>query len=165
MRRAFLAREANASASDSCVRSQQRLYFATLAVLVAIVALSASLLAALAIGKQLDLQRSAHNASDVSLLLHRDLSFLVRTELTMQFYGETQGLRDAPDELVQQARDTGVVVGRSPSLNIPFDIVVSPTTRAAWGSDLSKRLWRLALAADATLATRQAFASCRIGCC
>jgi two-component system capsular synthesis sensor histidine kinase RcsC len=91
------------------------------------------------------------------LLLHRGLSFLVRTELTVQFYEQTHDVLNAPDELVRSVRETGVAVGRSPTLDVPFDIVVSAATRAAWGADLGGRLWRLTQAADATLSTRKAF--------
>ncbi|MFC0399754.1 ATP-binding protein [Paraburkholderia rhizosphaerae] len=140
-------------------RRQQRLYFATLIILISIVAFSMLLLAVLAIDKQLDLQRrtSAQNAADVSLLLHRAASFLVRTELTVQFYRQTRDVHHAPDELVRQISESGVALSHSSTLGIPFSIVVSDATRAAWHADLSTQLWRLTEAADATLATREAF--------
>jgi two-component system capsular synthesis sensor histidine kinase RcsC len=140
-------------------RRQQRLYFATIAVLLAIVAISVTLLATLAIDKQLDVQRriSAQNAADVSLFLHRGLSFLIRTELTVQFYRQTNDAHDAPDELVQQIAGSGVAAGRSSTLGVPFDVIVSAATRASWGANLRSQLWRIAETAEATLATREAF--------
>ncbi|CAB3755624.1 ATP-binding protein [Paraburkholderia humisilvae] len=140
-------------------RRQQRLYFATLTVLISIVAFSVLLLAALAIDKQLDLQRrtSAQNAADVSLFLHRAASFLVRTEWTTKFYRQTQDVHHAPDELVRRVSESGVALSHSSTLGIPFAIVVSEATRAAWRADLGTQLWRLSEAADSTLATRDAF--------
>ncbi|HEY3598583.1 MAG TPA: histidine kinase dimerization/phospho-acceptor domain-containing protein, partial [Paraburkholderia sp.] len=139
-------------------RRQQRLYFATIAALMVIVAFSASLLIVLAINKQLDLQRtvSAQNASDISLFLHRNLSFLKRTELTVQFYQTTQDVHRVPKDIEQQIRQSGVAVGRSSTLDTAFNLIVSDATRDAWGADASTKLWRLAEAADATLGTRQA---------
>ena len=140
-------------------RRQQRLYFATIAVLMSIVAFSALLLALFAINKQLDLQRtvSTQNASDISLFLHRGMSFLIRTELTVQFYLQTEDTHRAPDEVVDAVRRTGISVSRSAMLDTRFDLLVPHATSAAWNVDLPIRLWRLREAADATLATRHSF--------
>ncbi|GAB2873897.1 hypothetical protein GCM10027093_06760 [Paraburkholderia jirisanensis] len=140
-------------------RRQQRLYFATIAVLMSIVAFSALLLALFAINKQLDLQRtvSTQNASDISLFLHRGMSFLIRTELTVQFYLQTEDTHLATDDVVDAVRRTGMSVSRSAMLDTRFDLLVPHATSAAWNVDLPTRLWRLREAADATLATRHSF--------
>jgi two-component system capsular synthesis sensor histidine kinase RcsC len=140
-------------------RRQQRLYFATIAVLMTIVAFSTVLLVLFAIDRQLDLQRtvSTQNASQISLLAHRDLSLLIRTELTVQFYQRTADVHRAPDDMTERVRSTGVAVGRASLPDTRFDLLVAPATSAAWGDELAAKLWRLAEAADATLATRYAF--------
>ncbi|CAB3760995.1 ATP-binding protein [Paraburkholderia solisilvae] len=151
--------EAFASLASNA-RRQQRLYFATIVVLIAIVTLSALLLAVLAIDKQLDLQRrlSTQNASDISLFFHRSVAFLVRTELTVQFYHQTQDAHDAPHDMVREVAESGVAVGQSTAPDMLFDVIVSERTRAAWGDQLSTQLWRVAEAAQATGATREALA-------
>jgi two-component system, NarL family, capsular synthesis sensor histidine kinase RcsC len=140
-------------------RRQQRLYFATIAALIAIVAVSVALLATLAIDRQLDVQRriSAQNAADISLFLHRCVSFLIRSESTVRFYRETRDVHDAPDDVLRQIRESGVAMGRSATLGVPLNVVVSATTRNAWGADLSAQLWRVTEAAESTFATREAF--------
>jgi len=140
-------------------RRQQRLYIATIAALIAIIAISVTLLATLAIDRQLDMQRriGAQNASDISLFLHRCVSFLIRSELTVKFYRRTLDAHDAPEDLVRQISRSGVATGRSATLGVPFDVVVSEATRNAWGADLGAHLRRIAETAESTFMTREAF--------
>jgi len=137
---------------------QRRLYLATILVLIGIIAVSATLLAALAIGKNLEYTRNlrTQDAANFDYRSRRAQSFLRRTELTIGFYQAAGDVQRVPDNVEQAIRARGVATGNSSVLDLRYDLLVSDTTRAAWGDQLNANLWRIAAAADSTLVTREA---------
>ncbi|MFM0553217.1 hypothetical protein P0D69_19900, partial [Paraburkholderia sediminicola] len=69
-------------------KRQQRLYLATIGSLMLIVLIFALVLVVVAGLKQLDYRRTlaSQNATDISLLLHQEESFLRRAESTLDYY-------------------------------------------------------------------------------
>lgn len=141
-------------------KRQRFLYLATILTLMAIVVTSAILLATVAINRQLSYRRAfaIEYASDFSLLVHREVSFLRRTELTMRYYQETDDTRPVAQAVADTIGQSGVATGHGEGpVNEPFDLLVGDTTRDAWKSGLNVQLWRLYEAAQSTLATQEAF--------
>lgn len=140
-------------------RRQRMLYLSAIVTLMAIVVVSALLLAALAIGKQLDYRRSlaAQYAVDISLLLHGEVSFLRRTELTVQYYQQTDAPPSLPVGIEASIRQTGIASGDGVTAGTRFDVLVPESTHDAWGAAFSEKLSRLYEAGQSTLATQQAF--------
>ncbi|HEY1998162.1 hybrid sensor histidine kinase/response regulator [Paraburkholderia sp.] len=146
-------------------RRQQSLYLTAIGTLMAIVVVSAGLLVVLAAGKQLDYRRSLviQYAADISILLHGEVSFLRRTELTLQYYRQTHDIRSLPDGVEDAIRRTGVASGKvgasadAGAADARFNLLVSPRTRDAWGPALDERLWRLYETGQSTLTTQLAF--------
>ncbi|CAB3656255.1 Sensor histidine kinase RcsC [Paraburkholderia sediminicola] len=140
-------------------KRQQRVYLATIALLMLIIVLSALLLAALAVGKELDYRRAiaVQNAADISLALHREESVLRRAEFTLDYYQDTHSVLSVPDSVEQSVLQTGVGRGTVDRGSEQFDVLVSEATRKAWGPAFSVKLWRLYDAAESTLVTQLAF--------
>jgi two-component system, NarL family, capsular synthesis sensor histidine kinase RcsC len=140
-------------------RRQQRLYLATIASLLLIVVVFALLLGAYAVAKQLDYRRAlaAQNAADISLLLHREESFLRRAEFTLDYYRGTDNVLRVPAGVEESVRLTGIARGTVDRVDAQFDLLVGEATRAAWGPQLDANVWRLYEAAQSTLVTQQAF--------
>ncbi|MBP0592745.1 response regulator [Paraburkholderia sp. LEh10] len=140
-------------------RRQRRVYIATIVLLLVILAVSASLLAGLAIGKYVDYMRSirAQDAANFSVALHNAESFLRRTELTVDYYETTKDVQSVPPEVEQAVRASGVAAGSAPTADKRYDLLVSDATQKAWGDDLNAQLWRLSSVATSTLVTREAF--------
>ncbi|RKF46055.1 ATP-binding protein [Paraburkholderia fungorum] len=147
-----------ASLAHSAKR-QQRVYLATIASLMLIVVVFALLLALLAAGKHLDYRRTlaSRNATDISLLLHREESFLRRAELTLNYYQETGEVLRVPDDVEKSILPTGTARGTVNQIDAQFDVLVGEATRTAWGPDFRAKLWRLYEAAQSMLVTQQAF--------
>ncbi|RKE37244.1 hypothetical protein B0G76_3486 [Paraburkholderia sp. BL23I1N1] len=147
-----------ASLAQSAKR-QQRLYLVTIGSLMLIVVVFALVLAVLAADKQLDYRRAfaAQNATDISLLLHREESFLRRAEFTLDFYGETQNVLRVPENVEQSVLLSGIARGTVERVTAQFDVLVGDATRKAWGPAFGAKLWRLYEAAQSTLMTQQAF--------
>jgi two-component system capsular synthesis sensor histidine kinase RcsC len=151
-----------AQAFASLARNAQRqrsLYLNAVITLMAIVVVSALLLAWLAVGKQLDYRRSlaAQYAADISLLLHGEVSFLRRTELTLQYYQQTGDVQGLPADTEAAIRRTGVAPADGVAVGTSFNLLVPESTRKAWGPALDEKLWRLYMAGQATLTTQEAF--------
>lgn len=140
-------------------KRQQRLYLVTIGSLMLIVVIFALVLIVVVGLKQLDYRRTlaSQNATDVSLLLHQEESFSRRTELTLDYYYNTAGVRGATNAVQQSIRQTGAVRGDVGRVDVTFDLLVGETTAAAWGPQLGDRLGRLYEAAQSTLVTQQAF--------
>ncbi|MFL9866696.1 ATP-binding protein [Paraburkholderia fungorum] len=147
-----------ASLAKSAKR-QQRVYLATIASLMLIVVIFALLLAVLAASKQLDYRRTfaSQNATDISLLLHREESFLRRAELTLDYYQETGNVLRVPDDVEKSILRTGTARGTVSRIDAQFDVLVGEATRTAWGPDFHAKLWRLYESAQSMLVTQQAF--------
>jgi two-component system capsular synthesis sensor histidine kinase RcsC len=150
--------EAFASLARNAKR-QQSLYLTAIVTLMAIVVFSALLLAVLAADKQLDYRRSlaTQYAADISLLLHREVSFLRRTENTVGYYRHTGDVRKLPDGIEASIRQTGVALCYAGSAGTRFDLLVTEATRDAWGPALNDKLLWLYGAGQSTLVTQQAF--------
>jgi two-component system capsular synthesis sensor histidine kinase RcsC len=140
-------------------KRQQYHYLAAIVTLMAIVVISAVLAAMLAAGLQLDYRRSLFTryVADISLLLHREVSFLRRTELTVQYYQQTDEVRNLSAGVAASIRQTGVAPGDTGTDGARFYLVVSEAARNAWGDALNDKLWRLYEAGQSTLVTQQAF--------
>ena len=149
--------EAFASLARNAKR-QQSLYLTAIVTLMAIVVLSALLLAVLAAGKQLEYRRSlaTQYASDVSLLLHQELSFLRRTEHTLAYYQHGGEVRNLPDGVAAAILQTGVARCQVDAVGVPFDLLVAEATRNEWGAALDNKLLWLYGAGQSTLVTQQA---------
>lgn len=147
---AFASLEQNA-------KRQQRVYLATIASLMLIVVMFALVLAVLTAIKQLDYRRTfgSQSAAAISLVLHREESFLRRTEYTIDYYQATRNLLSPPDEVEQSVRQTGVAHSKVDRVGAGFDLLVGESTRRAWGPAFSEKLWRLSEAAQSTLVTQQ----------
>ncbi|RZT36310.1 ATP-binding protein [Cupriavidus agavae] len=136
-------------------RRQQKLYYVTVALLVAIVMVSALLLAGLAAARHLDVRRGhvAQYVSAISLQLQGESSFLRRTALTLHYFlGASAPTSPDPVLLADLQRD-GVAV----AADRRFVILMPASTRHALGRDLPERLWQLQQIATATLTTQTAF--------
>ncbi len=142
-------------------RRQQHLYYATIGLLIAIVVVSAVLLAVLAAAREIDYRRGhvAQYVGAISLQLQGEATFLRRTALTVvnvQRYrpAPNPGHADAdlPRTLLQQVNASGIA---SPP-DGRYTLLVPPDTRAAWGAALPDRLWQLQQVANAALTTQQA---------
>jgi two-component system capsular synthesis sensor histidine kinase RcsC len=140
-------------------KRQQRLYLVTIGSLMLIVLIFSLVLIVVAGLKQLEYRRAlaSQNATDISLLIHQEESFLRRAALTLDYYYGPAGGRSAPDAIQQAILKTGVALGKTDGADSNFDIVVGETTRNAWGSQLGEKLGRLYEAAQSTLVTQQAF--------
>ncbi|MFM0502383.1 ATP-binding protein [Paraburkholderia caffeinilytica] len=147
-----------ASLAQSTKR-QRRAYLTTIVLLMLIAVLFALLLAALAMGKQLEYRRTIafQNAADISLVLHREESVLRRAEFTLDYYHDTYNVLNVPDGVEQSVMRTGVGRGTIDRGSEQFDILVSEATRKAWGPELGVKLWRLYDAAKSILVTQLAF--------
>ncbi|WP_144138906.1 ATP-binding protein [Paraburkholderia sp. BCC1884] len=150
--------QAFASLEQSAKR-QQRVYLATIALLMLIVVAFAVVLAVVTAYKQLDYRRTfaSQSAADISLVLHREESFLRRTEYTLDYYQATRNVMRAPDTVEQSVSQTGVAHGQVGRVGSGFDVLVGEATRTAWGPAFGEKLWRLYEAAQSTLVTQQAF--------
>ncbi|WP_175772171.1 ATP-binding protein [Paraburkholderia phenazinium] len=150
--------EAFASLAKNAKRQQYH-YLATIVTLMVIVVVSAVLAAVLAAGKQLDYRRGLFTqyVADISLLMHGEVSFLRRTELTVQFYQQTAEVRSLPESVAASIQQSGVALGDAGTDGSHFDLVVAESARNAWGAALNEKLWRLYEAGQSTLATQQAF--------
>ncbi|CAE6788190.1 Sensor histidine kinase RcsC [Paraburkholderia domus] len=150
--------QAFASLAHSAKR-QQRVYLATIASLMLIVVVFALLLAVLAADKQLDYRRAfaSQSAAGISLLLHRQESFLRRAELTLDYYHSTDNVLRAPASAEEAVRQYGATRGTVQRVDAQFDLLVGDATRAAWGPQLGPHLWRIYEAAQSTLVTQQSF--------
>jgi two-component system capsular synthesis sensor histidine kinase RcsC len=150
--------EAFASLARNAKR-QQYLYLTAIVTLMTIVVFSALLLGMLAANKQLDYRRSlvTQYAADISLLLHREVSFLRRTELTVGYYRHTGDVRHLPDGVEASIRQTGVALCYAGAAGARFDLLVADAARNAWGSALNDKLLWLYGAGQSTLVTQQAF--------
>jgi two-component system capsular synthesis sensor histidine kinase RcsC len=154
--------ESLALAFASLVQSakrQQRAYLTTIASLMLIVVVFALLLGVLAAAKQLDYRRTfaSQNATDISLLLHREESFLRRAELTLDYYQDTGNVLRVPGGVEESIRLTGTARGTVDKVDAQFDLLVGAATRTAWGPEFSVKLWRIYEAAQSTLVTQQSF--------
>ena len=90
-------------------KRQQRVYLATIGLLMLMVVVFALVLAVVAAFKQLEYRRSyaAQNATDLSLLLHREESFLRRAEFTLDYYYSAADVRRAPEAVEQSIARVG----------------------------------------------------------
>ncbi|RFU48709.1 ATP-binding protein [Paraburkholderia sp. DHOC27] len=140
-------------------RRQRTLYLSAIVTLMVIVVVSALLLAALAINRQLDYRRSlvTQYAADISLLLHDEVSFLRRTELTVSYYQQTDAPRSLPAGVDAAIRQSGVASGDGGTVGTRFDVLVPSRTRETWGDALDEKLWRLYESGQSTLVTQQTF--------
>ncbi|WP_423199927.1 MULTISPECIES: ATP-binding protein [unclassified Cupriavidus] len=154
--------EALAQAFEALARNarrQRHLYYGTAGMLIAIVLVSAVLLAGLAAARQLDHRRSqvAQYVSGISLLLQGEVSFLRRTDLTVRYNREAPPRPQADIALMRQVQQSGV--GELPDAG--YALLVPEPTRAAWaragGHAMSEQLWRLQQIATAAITTQQAF--------
>ncbi|CAH2922673.1 MAG: Sensory box histidine kinase/response regulator [uncultured Paraburkholderia sp.] len=138
---------------------QQRVYLATIGSLMLMVVVFALVLAAVAALKQLEYRRTfaSQNATDLSLLLHREESFLRRVEFTLDYYDSATDVRRAPQAVERSIAQTGAARGKVERVDAEFDIVVGQATRTAWGAQTGDKLGRLYEAAQSTLVTQQAF--------
>lgn len=136
-------------------RRQRNLYYATIGLLIAIVLVSATLLAGLAAARHLDDRRSlvGQHVAAISLMLQGEVSFLRRTDLTVRYNRETPARQPADAEIVRQVQQTGIGEALDPG----YAVLVPPATRAAWGSALPERLAQLQQIATAAITTQQAF--------
>ncbi|WP_336298142.1 hypothetical protein [Paraburkholderia bryophila] len=144
---------------EQSAKRQQGVYLATIASLMLIVVVFALALAVIGASKQLDYLHTyaAQNAAEFSLLLHREESFLRRTEFTLDFYQTTTNVLRVPDAIEGSIRQTGVARGDIERIGAGFDVLIGEATRAAWGDELNAKLWRLYEAAQSALVTQQAF--------
>ncbi|NYH15366.1 hybrid sensor histidine kinase/response regulator [Paraburkholderia bryophila] len=144
---------------EQSAKRQQRVYLATIASLMLIVVVFALALAVIGASKQLDYLHTyaAQNAAEFSLVLHREESFLRRTEFTLDFYQTTTNVLRVPDAAEDSIRQTGLARGDIERIGAGFDVLIGEATRTAWGDALSTKLWRLYEAAQSTLVTQQAF--------
>lgn len=140
---------------------QQHLYYTTIGLLIAIVVVSAVLLAVLAAAREIDYRRGhvAQYVSAISLQLQAEATFLRRTALTVvnvQRYrpapNPAHAEADLPRMLLQQINASGIA---SPS-DGRYTLLIPPETRTAWGAALPDRLWQLQQVANAALTTQQA---------
>ncbi|CAB3701886.1 ATP-binding protein [Paraburkholderia rhynchosiae] len=140
-------------------RRQQRVYLATIGSLMLMVVIFALVLAVVAALKQLEYRRTfaSQNATDLSLLLHREESFLRRAEFTLDYYYSATEVRRAPDAVERSIAQTGAARGKVDRVDADFDIVIGQATRAAWGTRFGDNLGRLYESAQSTLVTQQAF--------
>ncbi|MEX3671903.1 response regulator [Paraburkholderia phenoliruptrix] len=138
---------------------QRRVYLATIGSLMLMVVVFALVLAAVAALKQLEYRRTfaSQNGTDLSLLLHREESFLRRAELTLDYYDSATDVRRAPEAVERSIAQTGAARGNVERVDAAFDIVVGQATRTAWGAESADKLGRLYEAAQSTLVTQQAF--------
>ena len=99
----------------------------------------------LAASRQLDYRCGfmTQYVADISLLLHGEVSFLQRTELTSQYYQQTGDVRSLPAGIEASIRQTGVARGDAGTDGSHFDLLVSEAVRNAWSASLGDRLWRL----------------------
>ncbi|MFM0629500.1 ATP-binding protein [Paraburkholderia xenovorans] len=150
--------QAFATLAQSAKR-QQRLYLATIGLLMLVVVVFALVLVVVAGVKQLNYRRTLglQNATDVSLLLHQEESFLRRAEMTLSYYYGANSVRSAPDAIQQAILKTGVALGMTDGVDSSFDLVVGEATRSAWRPQLGEKLGRLYESAQSTLVTQQAF--------
>jgi len=135
-------------------RRQQQLYYATVALLVAIVIVSGLLLAGLAAARHLDARRShiAQYVGTISLQLQGEAAFLRRTALTIAHYTTRHGNDLPTPALLDQIRRTGLGM----SADGKYGILVPDATRRLWGDALPARIWQLEQIATATLTTQMA---------
>ena len=140
-------------------KRQQSLYLTAIVTLMAIVVFSALLLAVLAVDNQLDYRRSlvTQYAADISLLLHREVSFLRRTELTVGYYRHSGDVRNLPDGVEASIRQTGMARCHADAADASFDLLIADATRNAWDATLNDKLLWLYWAGQSTLVTQQAF--------
>ncbi|MGN8109150.1 response regulator [Paraburkholderia sp. 22098] len=140
-------------------KRQQRVYLATIGSLMLMVAVFALVIAVVAAFKQLEYRRTftSQNATDLSLLLHREESFLRRAEFTLDYYYGATDVRRAPEAVEQSIAQTGAARGTVDRVDAEFDVVIGQSTRAAWGARLGDKLGRLYESAQSTLVTQQAF--------
>ncbi|CAD6557894.1 Sensor histidine kinase RcsC [Paraburkholderia kirstenboschensis] len=140
-------------------KRQQRVYLATIGSLMLMVAVFALVIAVVAAFKQLEYRRTftSQNATDLSLLLHREESFLRRAEFTLDYYYGATDVRRAPEAVEQSIAQTGAARGKVDRVDAEFDIVIGQSARAAWGTQLGDKLGRLYESAQSTLVTQQAF--------
>ena len=136
-------------------RRQQHLYYATVALLVAIVVIAALVSAGLVAERNLDTRRShvAQYVRAISLRLQNETAFLRRTAMTIRC---NQGATNdtAPDrDLLAQVRRTGVALSHDGQ----YALIVPEATRVAWGDTLPRRLWQLQQTAVAMRITQTAF--------
>ncbi|WP_144112931.1 ATP-binding protein [Paraburkholderia sp. BCC1886] len=150
--------QAFAALAQSAKR-QRRMYLATIASLMLIVVIFALVLAVVAGLKQLEYRRTLalQSATDISLLLQRQASFLRRAEFTLDYYDGTEQVRGVPAEFQQSIEQRGAAHGTVNGIGAQFDLLVGEATRAAWGAQLGGKLGRLYEAAQSTLVTQQAF--------
>ena len=151
--------EAFASLAINAKRQRYH-YLAAIVTLMVIVLVSAVLAALLATDKQLDYRRGlmTQYVADVSLLLHGEVSFLRRTELTVQYYQQTRDVRSLPAGVEASIRQTGIAHGDAGiGGGSHFDLLVSEAVRQAWSASLADKLSRLYGVGQSTLATQQAF--------
>ncbi|PQV45566.1 ATP-binding protein [Paraburkholderia sp. BL21I4N1] len=144
---------------EQSAKRQQRVYLATIALLMLIVVVFSFALAVIGASKQLDYLHTyaAQNAAEFSLVLHREESFLRRTEFTLDFYQTTPNVLRVPDAVDDSIRQKGVARGDVERIGAGFDVLIGEAARTAWGDELSTKLWRLYEAAQSTLVTQQAF--------
>ncbi|OAJ53889.1 hybrid sensor histidine kinase/response regulator [Paraburkholderia ginsengiterrae] len=140
-------------------KRQRRVYLATIGVLMLIVLIVAVILVIADGLKLLDYRRTldSQNAAEISLLLHREESFLRRVQFTLDYFDRAPQVSQAPDAVQQAIRQSGAARGKTDKADGDFDILVDQATRAAWGPRLGEKLGRLYEAAQSTLATQQAF--------
>ncbi|HEX7909476.1 MAG TPA: ATP-binding protein [Paraburkholderia sp.] len=140
-------------------KRQRRVFLAMIAALMLIVLIVALVLVVVVGLKQLDYGRTiaSQNMAEISLLLHREESFLRRVEFTLDYFDSAPQVRQAPDALQQSIHQTGAARGKPDKADGDFDILVDEATRAAWGPRLGEQLGRLYEVAQSTLATQQAF--------
>ena len=150
--------EAFASLARNARRQRYHYLTATLTLMV-IVVVSAVLAAVLAVDKQRDYRRGfvTQYVAEISLLLHGEVSFLRRTELTIQYYQQTGDERSLPAGIEASIRQTGIARGDAGTDGSHFELLVSEAVRHAWSAALSGKLWRLYETGQSTLITQQAF--------
>ncbi|WP_354678033.1 ATP-binding protein, partial [Cupriavidus plantarum] len=150
--------EALAQAFEALARNarrQRNLYYATIGLLIAIVLVSAILLAGLAAARHLDDRRSlvGQYVAAISLMLQGEVSFLRRTDLTVRYNRESVARQPANADIVRQIQQTGIAEAPDPG----YALLVPAATRTAWGSALPERLAQLQQIATAAITTQQAF--------
>lgn len=148
-----LAQAFEALASNA--RRQRHIYYATAGALIAIVFISAVLLAGLAAAKHLDNRRSqvGQYVAGISLLLQGEVSFLRRTDLTVRYNRDTPARPQSESALTRHVLQSGV--GEAPDAG--YALLVPEATRTAWGNALPEKLAQLQQIATAAITTQQAF--------
>lgn len=112
-------------------KRQQRVYLATIGSLMLMVAVFALVIAVVAAFKQLEYRRTftSQNATDLSLLLHREESFLRRAEFTLDYYYGATDVRRAPEAVEQSIAQTGAARGTVDRVDAEFDVVIGQSTQ------------------------------------